>query len=119
MTLQPQSSPTKFKATFAQSSPLILCSILVIAGCMGTASNQSNSTTTTGDSLERTSEKGPVKLLVRVTPREPRLSDLVEMEIIATGQKDVEIKPPAFGQAVGDFLVRDYSERTGPNAKTQ
>ena len=26
-------------------------------------------------------------------------------------QPDVEIKPPAFGQAVGDFLVRDYSER--------
>jgi LPXTG-motif cell wall-anchored protein len=41
------------------------------------------------------------------------------MEIIATGQKDVEIKPHAFGQAVGDFLVRDYSERTEPSAKTQ
>ena len=55
-----------------------------------------------------------MKLSVRVTPREPRLSDLVEMEVTVEAQPDVEIKPPAFGQAVGDFIVRDYSERPAP-----
>ncbi len=30
-------------------------------------------------------------------------------------QEGVEIKPPAFGQAVGDFLIRDYSERPAEN----
>ena len=45
-----------------------------------------------------------MKLLVRVSPREPRLSDLVEMDVTVESQPDVEIKPPAFGQAVGDFL---------------
>jgi len=64
-----------------------------------------------GDGIERSAEKGPVKLLVRVWPREPRLSDLVEMDVRVESQPDVEIKPPAFGQAVGDFLIRDYSER--------
>ena len=63
------------------------------------------------NAIERKAEKGPVKLLVRVTPREPRLSDLVDMEVTVESQPDVEIKPPAFGQAVGDFIVRDYSER--------
>ena len=52
-----------------------------------------------------------MKLSVRVWPREPRLSDLVEMDVTVEAQPDVEIKPPAFGQAVGDFLIRDYSER--------
>ncbi len=52
-----------------------------------------------------------MKLFVRVWPREPRLSDLVEMDVRVESQPDVEIKPPAFGQAVGDFLIRDYSER--------
>lgn len=52
-----------------------------------------------------------MKLFVRVSPREPRLSDLVEMDVVVESQPDVEIKPPAFGQAVGDFIVRDYSER--------
>jgi hypothetical protein len=63
------------------------------------------------DAIERKAEKGPVKLSVRVWPREPRLSDLVEMDVIVESQPGVEIKPPAFGQAVGDFLIRDYSER--------
>jgi hypothetical protein len=57
-----------------------------------------------------------VKLVVQVRPREPRLSDLVEMDVAVASQPGVEIKPPAFGQAVGDFLVRDYSERPAGKA---
>ena len=52
-----------------------------------------------------------MKLSVRVQPREPRLSDLVEMDVTVESVPDVIIKPPAFGQAVGDFLIRDYTER--------
>jgi hypothetical protein len=63
------------------------------------------------DAIERTAEKGPVKLFVRVWPRAPRLSDLVEMDVRVVSQPEVEIKVPAFGQAVGDFLIRDYTER--------
>src|SRR5690242_12748329 len=59
------------------------------------------------DAIERTAEKGPVKLFVSVQPREPRLSDIVQMDVTVEAQPDVEIKPPAFGQAVGDFLIRD------------
>ena len=33
------------------------------------------------------------------------------MDVRVESQPNVEIKPPAFGQAVGDFLIRDYSER--------
>ena len=41
----------------------------------------------------RSFEKGPVKLFVRVWPREPRyLSDLVEMDVRVETQRDVEIK---------------------------
>jgi hypothetical protein len=61
--------------------------------------------------IERKAEKGPVKLLVRISPREPRLSDLVAMDVLVESQPGVEVKPPAFGQAVGTFLIRDYSER--------
>jgi len=34
------------------------------------------------------------------------------MEIEVRFVEGVEIKPPAFGQAVGDFLIRDYNERS-------
>jgi hypothetical protein len=86
--------------------------MFVLAGCGAPGSKGAGSPR---DAIERTAEKGPVKLLVRVWPREPRLSDLVEMDVTVESQPGVEIKPPSFGQAVGDFLIRDYSER--PPAK--
>jgi hypothetical protein len=85
--------------------------LLVLAGCGGEQRPDRASTASSANAIERKAEKGPVKLFVRVWPREPRLSDLVEMEVSVESQPGVEIKPPAFGQAVGDFLIRDYTER--------
>jgi LPXTG-motif cell wall-anchored protein len=87
----------------------------LFAGCGWMGSKDSGTSAPSADEIERTAEKGPVKLSVRVWPREPRLSDLVEMEVTVNSLPDVEIKPPAFGQAVGDFLIRDYSERPSEN----
>jgi hypothetical protein len=85
--------------------------LLVLAGCGVTRTKEEASAAPAGDKIERTAAKGPVKLFVSVWPRQPRLSDLVEMEVRVETQPHIEIKPPAFGQAVGDFLIRDYSER--------
>ncbi len=82
-----------------------------LAGCGVMRKNDGASPSSSEGAIERKAEKGPVKLVVRVWPREPRLSDLVEMDVRVESQPGVEIKPPAFGQAVGDFLIRDYSER--------
>jgi hypothetical protein len=88
-----------------------MCGMVLVAGCRGMRSKEGASASQSGNAIERSAEKGPVKLFVSVSPREPRLSDLVEMDVGVESQPDVEIKPPAFGQAVGDFLIRDYSER--------
>ncbi|MEQ1826207.1 MAG: hypothetical protein ABL921_09675 [Pirellula sp.] len=61
--------------------------------------------------IERVAERGPVRLTTRVSPAQPRLSDIVELELLVEGAEGISIQPPAFGQAVGDFLVLDYSER--------
>ena len=100
-------------------SQIAICGLWMLAGCGIATHSPSPSSAVTGDVLERTTEKGPVKLVIRITPPEPRLSDLVEMEILATALPGVEIKAPAFGQAVGDFLVRDYSERKETQAAPQ
>jgi hypothetical protein len=106
---------------FARRSPsccrrkaVFVCAIggmILLAGCGSHRTNKVASTSGSENTIERRSEKGPVKLFVRVLPREPKLSDLVEMDVTVEAQPGVEIKPPAFGQAVGDFLIRDYSER--------
>ncbi|HEV3002918.1 MAG TPA: hypothetical protein VGX78_00585, partial [Pirellulales bacterium] len=89
--------------------------MVLLAGCGAVGGD--HSTAPSGETIERAAEKGPVKLLVRVTPSEPRLSDLVEMDVTVEAAAGVQLKPPAFGQAVGDFLIRDYSERPSQTAQ--
>jgi len=63
------------------------------------------------DAIEQVAEKGPVKMKVRIWPKRPRLSDTLDLEITLESLPDVDVKPPEFGQAVGDFVVRDYVEK--------
>ena len=91
--------------------------VLVCVGCGGRPSS-GQASTDEQNSLERTSTKGPVKLVVRASPREPRLSDLMELQIQVSAPIGVEFKPPTFGQAVGEFVIRDYTERTDGKERT-
>ncbi len=93
------------------AAALVVVVVLLTSGCGWARRQEGQPSAPPGNTIERRAEKGPVKLLVQVTPREPRLSDLVEMDVTVEAAAAVEIKPPAFGQAVGDFLIRDYSER--------
>jgi hypothetical protein len=86
--------------------------LLWISGCETADRAKTAASPAATESVERVSQNGPVELLVRFTPREPRLSDVAEMDIEVTAKPGVEIKPPTFGQAVGDFVVRDFTERT-------
>lgn len=95
-----------------QNWTAILC-VITIIGCSPQARvNQVRVERPEAESIVLKSEKGPVELQVRLWPKEPSLSDLVELEIEVGADADVVIRPPAFGDAVGDFLVRDYSERS-------
>jgi len=100
---------TRGKKTYTSSVAVLLFCVFV--GCTQTRDIKSRVERPVSESIVLTSEKGPVDLQVRLWPKEPRLSDLVELEIEVGGEADVVIRPPAFGDAVGDFLVRDYSER--------
>ncbi|WP_373652354.1 hypothetical protein [Schlesneria sp. DSM 10557] len=96
--------------------PLLL---LFCSACGTTPTDRDGSVAEKGDFLERVTEKGPVKLVVRVSPPEPRLSDLVQMEVTVTFPEGVEVRSPDFGEGVGDFLVRDYSETKPPRSSLQ
>ena len=87
----------------------MIASLSAPLGCSNNATFTPPSTA--ANTIEKVAEKGPVTMTIRVSPSEPQLSELVEMEIMVVAREKIEIEPPAFGQAVGDFLVRDYSER--------
>ncbi len=92
--------------------------LLLLVGCSEREKNAAISRPAS-ESIELKSDKGPVTMLVRIWPKEPRLSDLVDLDIEVAADADVLIVPPAFGQAVGDFLVRDYTERTPKKTSDQ
>src|SRR5690606_21083361 len=96
----------------------LCCSLILLlsAGCSKSDSDSEDAAASAGQVIRRTTEKGPVSLSVRITPEEPRLSDLVQMDVEVTAEPQVEIQPPAFGEAVGDFLVRSYTEQSPKNA---
>ncbi|HYG75057.1 MAG TPA: hypothetical protein VEK08_08650 [Planctomycetota bacterium] len=97
-------------ATRNSLSMLALALLPMFAGCEKKSAEQAQSEKRV-DAIEQVAEKGPVKMLVRIWPKHPRLSDMLDMEITLESQPDVDVKPPAFGQGVGDFVVRDYIEK--------
>lgn len=92
----------------------LLLFLLLLFGCSG--STQPVDVSVEKQVLSRVSEKGPVRMTVRVSPPEPRLSDLVNFEIEVVAPEQIEIKAPTFANAVGDFVVRDYHEDSSGTA---
>ncbi|RPI77650.1 MAG: hypothetical protein EHM42_13625, partial [Planctomycetaceae bacterium] len=88
-----------------------VCVCIGLTGCGGSSSTATAPAVPAVEVIEKTAEKGPVTLKVTVWPAEPKLSDLVEMDVVVSSEPEVELKAPVFGQGVGEFLVRDYSER--------
>lgn len=90
---------------------LIIC-VGVLVGCSTGRKSNVSVDRAPSESIQLTKEKGPVTMQVRLWPKEPRLSDLVELDIVVGAEAEVVIRSPDFGGAVGDFLVRDYVERS-------
>ena len=55
-------------------------------------------------------ERGPVRFDVSLQPKSPRLSDEPVLTLTIRAAAGVEVEKPPFGEAVGDFLVRDFHE---------
>ena len=55
-------------------------------------------------------ERGPVRFDVSLQPKAPRLSDEPVLTLTIRAAAGVEVEKPPFGEAVGDFLVRDFHE---------
>lgn len=70
-------------------------------------------------SIRKSTEKSGVRLDIEVYPKEPRLSDIVDLTITIIHPSATQIEPPVFGQSVGDFAVRDYSQRSIPAQGTE
>jgi hypothetical protein len=63
-----------------------------------------------GDILRSEVERGPVKFTVEVSPAKPRLSDEPRLTLTLRSAKGIRVQKPPFGEALGEFLIRDFHE---------
>lgn len=76
------------------------------------------------DALTRTSELGPVKATVTLSPAEPTIGDEVVLEIRVEAAATVDVLMPEFGEALSrytilDFVPRQHVEADGSTVHTQ
>lgn len=94
---------------------------LMIFGCffLGCTQPDQSPEKPPADSIVQKSEKSGVELLVEVSPKQPSLSDLVNLTITVSFPTTVTVEPPTFGQSVGDFSVRDYRQQESSGTSEQ
>jgi len=61
------------------------------------------------DRIERQSARGPVRVDLTITPAEPVIGDVIELELNVYAEADVEVLMPEFGEALGRFEIVDFA----------
>ena len=59
--------------------------------------------------LEKTTELGPIRATVSLTPKEPKLGDPILLKLQVQAEENIEVDMPPFGEALGQFQMVDYS----------
>lgn len=85
---------------------------LHLAGCDTdeTASPQAR-TADAVETLSITSEEGPVVVTVTLSPKSPRLGDVLTLTLTVQAQPNITVEMPAFGEALGRFSIIDFTPR--------
>ena len=91
---------------------LAFLAMVMAAGCGGSAPDDAGDLATddVADVVRSNVERGPVRFTVEVSPKEPRLSDEPKLTLTIRAAKGVRIEKPPFGEALGDFVIRDFHE---------
>src|SRR5262245_6491741 len=84
---------------------------VILAGCRPVPTSSSPRPTSQSAKEVRTEvERGPVRASVQVAPTPVRLSDEPTMTLTIDYEIGVDVEKPPFGEAVGDFLIRDFRD---------
>lgn len=60
-------------------------------------------------SIESENTRGPVHVRLVVTPAEPVIGDVIELELVVEAEPGVEILMPEFGEMLGRFEIVDFA----------
>ncbi len=68
------------------------------------------------EAISHTSELGPVRAVVTLTPAEPRLGDSLSLTLEVTAEPGVTVEMPSFGEALGRFQIEQFTPRQRADA---
>jgi hypothetical protein len=85
----------------------LLLAAALCAGCRRAAA-PAPAAATEEKALIQVRERGPVKVTLRVEPKEPTFADRVRFTIEAAARKGVEVTLPSPGENLGEFAIKDY-----------
>ncbi len=97
----------------ATPPPLPHLAVLVLAalagGCRrGAPGDPGSEKPSAPEAIEQVKERGPVKVTLRVEPREPTFADRVRFTIEAAAKKGTLVTLPSPGENLGEFIIKDY-----------
>lgn len=64
------------------------------------------------ESLTQTTESGPVKATVALSPKKPRLGDPLTLTLTVEAKPKVAVEMPPFGEALGRFSIVNFTPRS-------
>ncbi len=98
---------------------LLLATLLVAAGSSSAACRRDGgpsgadvATTQPAVPVERTAERGPVKLTVRADRNRITIADAFELTIEVRAEPEVDVEMPKFGHQIEQFIIRDFRQST-------
>ena len=65
--------------------------------------------TRAADRIERHAERGPVRVDLAISPAEPVIGDVIELQLEVRAEPGVEVLMPEFGEALGRFEIVDFA----------
>ncbi|MDG2131785.1 MAG: hypothetical protein P8K08_27575 [Fuerstiella sp.] len=92
---------------------LLACGVLafvLFAGCGQLQNRSSIIEPQDSETLHTEVERGPIRVTVDVSPKEPRLSDEPTLTLTITAADGVQVNAPPFGESLGEFVIRDFHE---------
>jgi hypothetical protein len=100
-------------AQMARAGVLIGALGAALAGCAGESDRPAESAAETpaAEGISHTSEVGPVRATVTLSPKQPVLGDPLTLALEVEAEAGVEVEMPAFGEALGRFEIVQFVPR--------
>jgi hypothetical protein len=89
---------------------LLLPALVGLAGCAKEGADSARKDASSKGGIEKTAERGPVRLSVRTDKSEITIAERLTLVIEVTAPEGVEVHMPAFGKQLNEFQIRDFRD---------